>query len=110
MYRGGIVGYHYRGTIKNCIYCGTMTTGTTYAGGIFAFNYYGDGENNYYLTGNDDGSEMDAQYYVLQQSVSSSEMKSAAFVNKLNLTWKYNNNSSINNGFPIFNWESVDRF
>lgn len=80
-------------------------------GQLVGYNYYGTGSNNYYVSSSGNvGSHMTPDYSVLGESVPSSEYFSQSLVDKLGLTWKYNNNSSINNGFPIFNWESVDKF
>lgn len=51
-YAGGIVGYHYKGTVEKCSTQGTISTKETggYAGGIIGYNYAGGLVTNCYNT------------------------------------------------------------
>lgn len=134
---GGLVGINH-GEVNNC-YSDNGITSDLYAGGIAGANY-GSISNSYsvgeveswfmsqnYRGGitafNDQKAEVINSYYILGKWINVgggvektvAEMKTAEFVNELNLSqskpaWSTDMTPNINDGFPIVKWQDTRKF
>lgn len=110
---GGILGNSIMGSVINCYNINSASATDMYSGSIVGFNSSGDIINNsYYLNTLNENLYGYNEGIIdnLSSSMSETEMKNGTLLNLLNTdgaNWKadYTGEASINNGYPILNWQ-----
>ena len=110
---GGILGNNVMGSVINCYNINSASATDMYSGSIVGFNSSGNIINNsYYLNTLNENLYGYNEGIIdnLSSSMSETEMKNGTLLNLLNTdgaNWKadYTGEASINNGYPILNWQ-----